>query len=234
MDRIHIAADHGLQGDNDLRGHKGCIDRFMRGGGVATLARHGDLKLIRRRQKRPGPDGKLPRWDAGHVVEAVNLLNAPAVHHTVIDHRLTARAAFLSGLEDKDGSAIKIPRLGQVCHRAQQDRGVPIMPAGMHLPGRVRGVVNTRRLRNWEGVHIRAQPDDTAFCVGLAFDNGNDAGLADTGRDAVHANLFQPCLHKSRGFGQVIHQLWHLVERTAPGADLGQKFGQTVFDRHEV
>ena len=84
-----------------------------------------------------GPDGEGADRQARHVVHAVDLLDAEAVHQAVVDHRLAAAAAFLGGLEDHHRGAVEIARLGQVVGGAEQHRGVAVVAAGVHLAGRL-------------------------------------------------------------------------------------------------
>ena len=85
-----------------------------------------------------GP-GRMANWPPGcpDIVHAVDLLDTPAVHQPVIDHRLAAGAALLGRLEDDDGGAVEVARLGQVLGGAEQHRCVAVMAAGVHLARRL-------------------------------------------------------------------------------------------------
>ncbi len=68
-------------------------------------------------------------------MQAVDLVNAEALHQPVIDHGLAAGAAFFGGLENDYRRSGKISRFGQILRRPQQHGRVAVMAAGMHLPG---------------------------------------------------------------------------------------------------
>ena len=103
-----------------------------------------------------------PTGRPGHVVHAVDLLDAEALHHAVLDHRAAAAAAFLGRLEDDHGGAVEIARLGEVLRGAQQHGGVAVMAAGVHLAGRLGGVGQAGRLVDRQRVHVGAQADHLA------------------------------------------------------------------------
>ncbi len=111
---------------------KGGVDAHVRAGGVATVAFDVNGDQVGGGHDRAGADGKFANWDARHVVHAVDLLDAEAVHHAVLDHLAAAAAAFLGGLEDHHGGAVEVAGLGQVLGRAQQHGGVAVMAAGVH------------------------------------------------------------------------------------------------------
>ncbi len=92
-------------------------------------------------------------------MHAVDLLDAEAVHQAVLDHGLAAGAAFLGRLEDHDGGAGEVARLGEVARRAEQHGGVPVMAAGVHLAGHGRLVGQVVRLLDRQRVHVGAQSD---------------------------------------------------------------------------
>ena len=61
---------------------------------------------------RAGADGELADRDARHVVHAVDLLDAEALHQAVLHHRVAAAAALLGRLEDHHRRAVEVARLG--------------------------------------------------------------------------------------------------------------------------
>ena len=89
----------------------------MRVGGMPALARHGDVDVIGRRHRGPGPDREFADRQARPIVHPVHFLNAPAGHHAVGHHLAPTAAAFFGRLKDHHCGAVKIARLGQVFRR---------------------------------------------------------------------------------------------------------------------
>ena len=83
----------------------------------------------------PGRMRELADRQAGHVVHAVDLGDAEALHHAVLDHLVAAAAAFFGRLEDHGHRAGEIARLGEIFRGAEQHGGVAVMAAGVHLAG---------------------------------------------------------------------------------------------------
>ena len=67
---------------------------------MAALALDVDRELVARRHEAAGADAETAGRHARHVVHAVDLLDAEALHQPVLDHRLAAGAAFFGRLED--------------------------------------------------------------------------------------------------------------------------------------
>ena len=120
---------------------------------------------------------------AGHIVQPVDLVDGPTLHQAFLDHDVATAATLFSGLEDKHRPPVKIPRLRQILRGPQQDRGVPVMAAGMHLARRFGGILKPRRLGDGQSVHIRAQADTAPRGIGLALDHRDDAALRHAGGD---------------------------------------------------
>ena len=232
LDRVHVARHDGMERDHDLRGDQRRVHGHVRRCGMAALAGHDDLEFIGRGQQRPGPDRKFARGQTGHVVQAIDLLDAPPVHQPILAHGLAARAAFLGGLEDQHHGAIEIPRLGQVFRGPEQDRGVPVMTTGMHLARNGRGIVHPRCLVDRQRVHVGAKSDHPALGVGLSLDDGHHPRLADARRDVRHPHLLQPVHDEGGGFMHLVHQFGVLVQVTAPARDFGLHFGEAVLHGH--
>src|SRR3954466_1925472 len=82
-----------------------------------------------------GPESKEPDRDARHVVHAIDLLDAEALHEAVLDHCVTASAALLGRLEDQHRRAVEVARLSEVLSGPEQHGGVAVMTTGMHPAG---------------------------------------------------------------------------------------------------
>ena len=162
FERIDVARGDRLQGGDDVAGHQDRVDAVMRTRRMGALALDGDAEAIRRRHDRSRADGELADRQARHVVHAVDFLDAEALHQAVLHHGVGAAAAFFGGLEDHDGGAVEIARLGQVFGGAQQHGGMTVMAAGMHLAGSSRLVGQVGRLLDGKRVHVGAKADDLA------------------------------------------------------------------------
>src|SRR5690606_29064415 len=122
FDRVDGAGNDGLQRLDDRGTHDQRIDRAVRLGGVAAASGDVDGELIGCGHQRAGADGEGAGGDAGHVVHAEHLLDAPALHQAVLDHRLAAGAAFFRRLENDDGGAVEVAALGEVARGAEEHR----------------------------------------------------------------------------------------------------------------
>ena len=74
--------------------------------------------------------------------------------------------------------AAEIAMLRKIAGGAEQHRGVPVMAAGMHLAGILRGMGEAVLLMDVQGVHIGAKPDG-ALSRPLADDRTDNARAAD-------------------------------------------------------
>ena len=149
-----------------------------------------DGEAVGGRHHRAGADGEGADRDARHVVHAVDLLDAETVHHAVLDHLRAAAAALLGRLEDHDGRAVEVARLGEVLGRAEQHRRVAVVAAGMHDAGRpstCRGRPSPPR--SAARPCRRAGRSTLPELVAAALDHADDAGAADAGHDLVAAEL---------------------------------------------
>ncbi len=144
-----------------------------------------------------GPDGEMADRHAGHVVHAVDLADAEALHHTVVDHRLGAGAAFLGGLEDDDRRTVEAARLGEIAGGSEEHGGMAVMAACMHEARVLRCVVEAGRLGDWQRVHIGAKADDRP--VGPAADDADNASAANAGGNLVYLEFAQLVGDESSG-----------------------------------
>ena len=175
--------------------------------------------------------------NARTVVHAVDLLDTETVHQPVLDHRGRARAALFGGLEDHDGIAGEIPRLGEITGSTEQHRGVAVMAAGVHHAGRLRGVRQIGLLLDRQRIHVGAQPDHlhVAFAGRLvALDDADDAGAAEPGGDLVAAEFPQAIRHECCSAVDVVQQFGIFMDIPAPGLDIGLQIGDAVDDGHGI
>src|SRR5947209_8617773 len=146
-----------------------------------------DHDAVGRREQRTWTDREVADRHARHVVHAIDLLDAEALHHAVLDHLAPAAAALFGWLEDHDRRAGKIARFGEVFRRAEEHRGMPVMAAGVHL-ARVGGAIRQVGLFiHRERVHVGAQPNDFSGALPLATNDADYAGFADAGHDLIAA-----------------------------------------------
>src|SRR3954447_12677794 len=109
--------------------------RIIRACRVAASALDRDGELVGCGHHGTGPESKEPDRDARHVVHAIDLLDAEALHEAVLDHRVTASAALLGRLEDQHRRAVEVARLSEVLSGPEQHGGVAVMTTGMHPAG---------------------------------------------------------------------------------------------------
>ena len=172
---------------------------------------------------------------ARHVVHAVDLLDAEAVHHPVLDHGAAAGAALLRRLEDEHRRAGEAARLGQVARRAEQHGGVPVMAAGMHLAGRLRGPGLAALLVDRQRVHVGAQADDAPASRSPApFSTPTTPVRPMPSTTSSQPKRAQLRRHVGRRAVHVVEQLRMAVEVAPPGGDLVVQVGEAVDDRHRV
>ena len=172
--------------------------------------------------------GRHPR----HVVHAVDLADAEAVEHAVLDHGLGACAALFGRLEDHHRGAIEIACLGKVFGGAEKHGGVAVMAAGVHLAGVLRGVGLVGLLVDRKRVHIGAHADDLAAILALALDDADDARSSDAAQHLVDAEGFQFLLDDPGGAVNVVEKLRMFVEITTPAGDFGFQGCDALMRRH--
>jgi hypothetical protein len=163
---------------------------------------------------------------------AVDLLDAEALHHAVLDHLAAAAAALFGRLEDHHRRAVEVARGGQVLGRAHQHGGVPVMAAGVHLARHLGAPGQIGLLLDRQGVHVGTQAHDLAGCVGLALDDGDHAGAPDPGYHLVAAELAQLGGHHLGRAHGVEQQLRVLVKVAAPLGHFGGEGGDLRVNGH--
>ena len=231
--RIDVARDDRLQRAHDLRPDQHAVDCLVRtGAGMAALAVNGDLDVVGGSEHRAGGGREMAFGETRHVVHAVDLLDVPAGHHAVLDHRLAATAAFLGGLEDHHSGAVEIARLGEIFCRAEQHRGVAIMAAGVHLAGDLRSISYAGGFHDRQCVHVGPQADGLARGRFAAADHADDAGAADARHHLVAAEFPQAVGDDAGGAVDFVEQLRVLVEVMAPGGHFVGEGGDAIDDGH--
>ena len=78
---------------------------------MAPFARQVNIELIGRGEKWARADRECARGHPRPIMHPVDLLDAEALHHPVIDHFAATAAALFGRLEDDGDCAIKIARL---------------------------------------------------------------------------------------------------------------------------
>ena len=126
-----------------------------------------------------------------------------ALHHAVINHRLAARAAFLSGLEDHHHGPVKIadfppdaaprPTASPCDHRARRRASLPsvwdLCAAGRGFPGSAGRPCPPAGQRS------------SRCCLPSPADHAHHAGATDPGDNLVQAKCLQLVGHQSRRSG---------------------------------
>ena len=169
---------------------------------------------------------------AGHVVQAIDLLDSPAGHEPIVDHGLAAGAAFLGRLEDHHRGSVEIARFGKIFRSTQQHGGVAVMAAGMHQARRLGCVGYARRLRDRQCVHVRTQSDGFAGAALAAADHADDAGAPNATHDIVASEFAQSVGDDAGRAMHFVQQFRMLVEIMPPGGHVVREGGDAVDDGH--
>jgi hypothetical protein len=180
LERIDEAGDDLLHRNDKLRGDVNGIDRGVRCGCVSAFAFDRDFQRVARCVHRPRAKAELPRGMTRAEMQSVRALDAEALEHAVLDHRLRAALAFFGGLKQEDNGA---RNLGASRHhdlgRTEQNRNVSVVSAGMHHARRCGLVGDVVFLFDRQRVHIGAQHDRVTRS--LAAHDADNAGFADPG-----------------------------------------------------
>jgi hypothetical protein len=161
---------------------------------------------------------------ARRVVQPEDRVTREALEEAVGDHalRAAAGAGLLGRLEHEVHGAAEVARARELLRRAQQHRGVAVVPAGMHhavvhaLPG------PPRRFADRQRVHVGAQRH--AARAAAHVQRAHHAVPAHAARD-VPAPLLQPAGHEL-GRGRLLERELGVAVQVAPR--LGQEAGRAV------
>ncbi len=134
--RVERARNDALQRQHDLRADDDRVNAHVRPRRMRAAALHVDHEVVFARHEAARARGDGAGAHAGHVVQAVDLVDRKAIEQAVVHHRLRAAAMLLCRLEDEAHGAVEILPLAQQLRRAEDDRHVAVVAAGVHLAGR--------------------------------------------------------------------------------------------------
>jgi hypothetical protein len=109
----------------------------MRHRGMTTVPAHCHLEGAGTGHHRPRHHRHFADRDARPVVQAKHRIHRKPLEQAIGDHHRSTPLGLLGGLEDEVHVAVEIqliPVLSHVARSAEQDRGVPVVPTGMHAP----------------------------------------------------------------------------------------------------
>jgi len=192
-----VARDDGLQLLHELCRDHDRIARLVRHGRMAARALDDDVE-----EARPGHGGaglaeNAPRRGVGVVVQPVELVAGKALEQAFRDHPARTAEPFLGGLEDQHCRAGEVARRREIAGGAEQDRGMAVMAAGMHLAGIARGIGQVRGLGDRQRIHVGAQAD-AALAGLLAVDDADDTGPGNALMHLVDPPVAQRLRHDPR------------------------------------
>ena len=113
---------------------------------MAAGAFEHDLPIVRGGGIGADTGGHLSQRVHRPIVHAVNRIGREQIEQSVLDHLIGTATALFGGLEDKHCPPVEIARFCQILRGPEQDRGVPVMAAGMHLARRFGRILKPRRL----------------------------------------------------------------------------------------
>ncbi len=111
------------------------IAGLVRRRAVAALALHGDGHRVGRGHERAGLEAELAHREARHVVQRKDGVAGEALEQPLLHHSPAAAQALLGRLEDEIERAVEAALLREVRGGGQQDGGVAVVAAGVHLAG---------------------------------------------------------------------------------------------------
>ncbi len=132
--------------------------------------------------------------DRGHRWADLRTIKDP-----VLAHQLASGATFLGRLKDEAHAPWQRRLLGDSCQNArgaEQDRGVSVVPAGVHLAVRPGGPGDTGQFVDRQGVHIRSERDRGALG---AREMTEDSGATGQITDVLDARILQSGTNDLRG-----------------------------------
>ena len=222
-DGVDGPADDGLERRDDLGGQDDGVDALVGPGPVGALPLDRDLERVRAGHDVPGREIDLAdvlRPD----VKAEDGPDRRVLQDAFLDHQggaalLVLGRALLGRLEDElDVPLDLVLDVAEDHGRAQGDRGVDVVAAGVHHPG-VEGLEgDVRRFLDGQGVHVG--PDGHGRPGLAAAEEGDDAGPGDARLD-LEAQGVELGGDELGGFVFPVAELGIHVDETADLDDLG-------------
>ncbi len=167
--------DERLQRGHDLAGDRDRVDPVLRHRGMPAAPGDRRVQRIRRREHRAGPSDDQPRAHVGRDVERERRVGRGVAQQPVVDHEARAVMPFLARLEHEDDRAGQgLGPRAQCPRRADQHRGVRIMPARMHRAGVARREGQAGLLLHRQRVHVAAQQHGAAIVAHLSASAAQD------------------------------------------------------------
>lgn len=108
--------------------------------------------------------------------------------------------------------------------RAQKHCAMTVMAASMHQAGFAGLIRDAGAFMNWQGVHIRTQPNVAAVSTAPALDDPDDAGSPDSGHDLVAPELGELARHHIGGAVYIEEQFGVAMKIMAPGDNIMASF----------
>jgi hypothetical protein len=214
IQRVDVARNDRLQGEQQMRRGDQWIARQVRQRGVAGVAGHTQFDARTGRHHGRIVHCHGAGIEAGPVVVAEDPFHREAFEQPVGDHRLRPTAALLGRLEHQMHRAGPRGVPLQQRRGAKQRGGVAVMPAGVHHARIAGGVGEARGLGDRQRVHVGTQAD--AAIGPAARYRCDDAMSADAG-DVRHAELPQLRADERGGRLLVQGELRVRVQVSAPG-----------------
>ena len=161
--RRKIAGNDRLQRADHLRGADDGVRTALGIGAVARASMNRHQDGIGRCVERARSRFNRAQRQIRHHMQAVYAVDMRIFHRACLDHRLRAAVGFLRRLEQELHRAAQlIAHAHEYLRRAQQDRRVRVVSAGMHHARMLRAEGTALRLLDGQRVHIRAQGDHLA------------------------------------------------------------------------
>ena len=164
-------------------------------------------------------------------MHAIDALDRKALEEPILDHRQRARAAFFRRLEAEYQRAVEIARLGEMFGRAEQQRGVAVVAAGVHAAGNLGGVFRAAGFEDRQRVHVGAQQRPLLRPIRGpigAVQQPDDARAADALVHLVEAEFRQPPGDQRRRASDLVEQLGMAMEVAPPFGELGNQRGDGI------